>query len=106
MDLHTMSLPELKKLAKNHTPKIKYYYIKSRLELIQILRMNELPDSFRIDKLKIGELREQAKEKGFKNIWKLKRSELVDLLYPRLEQNNKNDDSGEKHDDPEQSDSD
>ena len=100
-----MSLPELKEQAKNHDPKIKHYYIKTRLELIKILTMDTLPDSFRIEKLTIQELRTEAKKKGLPNIWKLRRAELIELLYPGPEQDDENNDSREKHHTPKKGDS-
>jgi hypothetical protein len=97
-----MSLVDLKQAAKEHRPRIKQYYIKSRLELIQLLSMPVLPESFRVEKLTIAELRKEAKEKGItSNIWNLRKTELVELLYPSPQQNNKNDYCGKKHDDPE-----
>lgn len=101
MELHTLSFQELKKVAKNHTPKIKKYYIKSRLELIQLLTMPVLPDSYRIEKMTIQELRDEAKAKGHTTgIWRMLRSELVDLLYPSSQENNKDNNGGEKHNNP------
>jgi hypothetical protein len=50
-----------------------------------------------IQKMKLPELREKAKEKGVTNVYKFKRQELVDLLFPRSQQNNKDDDCGKKH---------
>lgn len=97
-----MSLVELKEVARDHKPPIKQYYIKSRLELIKILSMKELPESFILEKKKIVDLRKEAIEKGFKNIWKLKRHELMELLYPRSQQNNQNDDHAKKHNNPQQ----
>jgi hypothetical protein len=106
MDYHSMSLIELKQLAKEHRPRIKQYYIKTRVELIQILSMKELPESFRIAKLTIAELRKEAKERGLNvNIWTLRKKELVDLLYPSSQENHKDDDGGKKHDDPQKSES-
>jgi len=96
-----MSLVELKQAAKEHRPRIKQYYIKSRIELIQLLSMTELPDSYRIAKLTIADLRKQAKERGIPvKIWNLRKKELLELLYPSSQENDKNDDSGKKHDDP------
>lgn len=100
-----MSLVELKQAARDHKPPIKKYYVKSRLELIQILSMKELPESFVLEKKTIAELRKESIEKGHKNIWKLKRSELMDLLYPRTHQDNQNDNHAKKHDDPEKGES-
>ena len=101
MNYHEMSLVELKQAAKEHRPRIKQYYIKSRIELIQLLSMTELPDSYRIAKLTIADLRKQAKERGIPvKIWNLRKKELLELLYPSSQENDKNDDSGKKHDDP------
>ena len=95
-----MSLVELKQAAKNHVPKIKQYYVKSRLELIKLLSMKEFPIEMLISKKTIAELRKEAQERKLPNIWKLRRGELVELLYPSSEQNNQNHYGGEKHDDP------
>lgn len=105
MDYHSMSLADLKKEARDHKPKIKQYYIKSRLELIQILTMETLPNTFVLEKKTIAELRKEALDRGIKNIWKLKRAQLMDLLYPSTNQNNKNDDSAQKHENPQNSES-
>jgi hypothetical protein len=80
MNYNTMSLVELKQVAK--TRHIKMYYTKKRVELIRLVSMPELPDSFKIEKLTILQLREQAKQKGLRGFWKLSRDELVGLLYP------------------------
>lgn len=78
--LDTLSLVELKKLAASR--RIKQYYIMKRLQLIQLLSMPELPESFKIEKLTIHQLREQAKQKGIRGFWSLHRDDLVQLLYP------------------------
>ncbi len=101
MDYHSMSLVELKQAAKNHDPPIKQYYIKSRIELIRILTMKELPESFVLEKKKICDLRKEALAKGYTNIWKLRRAELMELLYPSTKQNHDNYKHTEKHDNPE-----
>jgi len=77
-----MSLPELKQAAKNHSPKIKQYYIKSRIELIKILTMTEFTEEMLNSKKTIAELRKEAQARKLPNIWKLRRAELVELLYP------------------------
>ncbi len=100
MDYHSKSLADLKLLARDHNPPIKQYYIKSRLELIKILSMKELPQSFILEKKTIAELRKEAIEKGHKHIWKLKRNELMELLYPSSQKDNENNDHTEEHDDP------
>lgn len=105
MDCHSMSLIELKQTAKDHKPPIKYYYIKSRLELIQILSMKDFPESFVLQKKTIVELRKEAIARGHKHIWKLKKAELMDLLYPRSNKNNHYDNHAEEHDDPKKSES-
>ena len=100
MKYHTMSLIDLKQAARDHNPPIKQYYIKSRLELIRLLTMKELPNSFLLEKKTIADLRKESIEKGYKNIWKLKKDDLMELLYPRTYQDNQNDDHAKKHDDP------
>jgi hypothetical protein len=106
MDVHTSSIVELKKLAKDR--KIKQYYIMKRVELIRLLTMQNLPEQYVIEKLTIHQLREQAKVQNIPRIYKLNREALVTILYPELtrssNENNKNDDGAEKHDDPQQCD--
>jgi hypothetical protein len=103
MEYHSMSLMELKQVAKEHTPKIKQYYIKSRLELIKLLSMKEFPEEMILEKKTITELRKEAQNRGLANIWKLKRSELMELLYPSSQQNNQYNDDRKKHDNPQES---
>jgi hypothetical protein len=98
MDYHSMSLIELKQAAKNHIPKIKQYYVKSRKELIEILTMKVIPEKMVIEKKTITQLREEAKNRNLTNIWKLRRQELVDLLYPSSQEYNQNNNRGDKHD--------
>lgn len=82
MDYHSMSLAELKLVARDRTPKIKKYYIIPRAKLIELLLMDTLPESFIIEKKTIHELRKEAQARKLPNIWNLKRSELMELLYP------------------------
>lgn len=101
---HDMSLVELKQAAKNHTPKIKQYYIKSRAELIQILTMSTFTETMIVQKKTIAELRKEAQSRKLPGIWKMRRAELVELLYPSnpsTKQDNKNDDDGKEHNNPE-----
>lgn len=77
-----MSLAELKLVARDRTPKIKKYYIIPRAKLIELLLMDTLPESFIIEKKTIHELRKEAQARKLPNIWNLKRSELMELLYP------------------------
>jgi hypothetical protein len=78
--LSTLSLVELKQLAKGR--RIKQYYIMKRLQLIQILSLPELPNSFVLEKLTIHQLREEAKTKGVRGFWNLSRGDLLNLLHP------------------------
>jgi hypothetical protein len=100
-----MSLQELKQVARDHVPPIKQYYIKPRAELIRLLSMKELPNDFVIEKMKISELREEARKRGHKNIWKMRRAELMELLFPGTQQDDKNHSHTKEHNDPEKSDS-
>lgn len=103
MDYHTMSLSELKVVARDHRPRIKQYYIKSKGELIQLLSAKQLPDTMRIEKMRIQELREEARHRGYvTNIWKMRRNDLVELLYPSAQENNQNNDHTQKHDSPQE----
>lgn len=79
--LSTLSLVELKQLAKGR--RIKQYYIMKRHQLIQLLALPELPECLRLEKLTIHELREQAKAKGLRGFWSLHREELLGILYPQ-----------------------
>jgi hypothetical protein len=101
IDYHSMSLAELKLEAKNHTPKIKQYYIKTRIELIKLLSMNEFPVEMVNAKKTIAELRKEAQERKLPNIWKLRRADLVELLYPSSKQDNQDNNNGKEHDNPE-----
>jgi hypothetical protein len=97
MDYHSMSLAELKQVARDRTPKIKKYYIIPRAKLIELLTMEKLPQSFIIEKKTIHELRKEAQAKNLPNIWNLKRGELMDLLYPtKMDLNDSNSDDLKK----------
>ena len=82
MDYHSMSLADLKQVARDRTPKIKKYYIIPRAKLIELLMMDKLPETLINEKKTIHELRKEAQAKNLPNIWNLKRSELMELLYP------------------------
>jgi len=89
MDYHSMSLAELKQVARDKSPKIKKYYIMPRAKLIELLNMEKLPESFIIEKKTIHELRKEAQIKNIPNIWNMNRSELMELLYPiKMDLNN------------------
>ena len=102
-----LSLVELKQLAKIHNPPIKYYYIKSRVELIQILT-SEFTEQMKVEKMTIHQLRKDAREKGHVNVWKMCRPQLVELLFESgssPKKNEKNDDHTEEHNNPQTSES-
>lgn len=99
-----MSLIELKKAAKEHTPKIKQYYIKTRLELIKILTMTEFSQDMLLAKKTITVLRKEAQERNIPNIWKLRRAELLEVLYPSSKQDNQDNDGGKEHNNPKKGD--
>lgn len=97
MNYDSMSLVELKQVAK--TRRIKMYYTKKRHELIHLLSMPELPDIYKIEKLTIVQLRQQAKERGLRGFWGHSREELVALLYPNGQLTNKINKETENSDD-------
>jgi hypothetical protein len=102
MDIHTLPVIDLKKLAKER--KIKQYYIKKRVELIELLLHTELPLVNVVEKKTIHELRTEAKEKSVSKLYSLSRSQLVEILYPQLtrtsQKKNEDDKGAEKHNDP------
>jgi len=105
MDYSQLSLVELKQMAKSHTPKIKQYYVKSKAELIAILSMPQFTRKMIVEKMTITELRQEARSKGHINVWKMRRDELATLLNTSSEENDENDDHAEKHNNPEESES-
>lgn len=100
MEYQKMSLADLKKVAKNHRPPIKYYYVKSRQELIDILNMPVMPQEMIKEKLRIQDLRKLARERNIPNIWRMRRATLIDLLYPNAKEDDENNDDTKKHDTP------
>ena len=82
--ISSLSLVELKQLAKGR--RIKQYYIMKRAHLIQLLSMDSLPETFKIEKMTIHELRDAAKEKGIRGFWSLHREDLITLLFPNYEE--------------------
>ncbi len=82
--LTSLSLVELKQLAKGR--RIKQYYILKRTQLIQLLSLPELPETYKIEKLTIHQLREMAKTKGIRGFWSLHRDDLVQLLFPEYQE--------------------
>jgi hypothetical protein len=108
---HSLSLVELKQIAK--TRRIKMYYIKKRAELIQLLGMTELPVHMKIEKMTIHDLRAEAKKRDIRGYWTLRREKLVELLFPENDgqrnsnetpahQNEKNHGDAYEHDSPQE----
>lgn len=110
MNYHTMSLVELKQVAK--TRHIKQYYIMRRHELIHLLSMKTLPEEMKIEKMTIIELRNIAKERGYRGFWTLHRDQLVSILFPNYSDNRQTPADkyqkykchADEHDDPQQHD--
>jgi hypothetical protein len=100
MEYHSMSLVDLKKVVREKKLPIKHYYVMKRIDLIRILTMKEIPQEYSVQKKTIAELRKEAHERGHKNIWKLKKSELTELLYPGPNKDNKDNNHAKEHDDP------
>jgi hypothetical protein len=84
MNYHELSLPDLKVLARDRVPKIKNYYIMKKAQLIQYLLMSDLPEKMIIEKKTLKTLQEEAKAKGIPKVWKMRRAELLEVLYPDL----------------------
>lgn len=110
MDYSVLSLIELKQHAKKR--KIKQYYVKPKEELVRLLSMPELPDTFIIEKKTIQQLRKEAQDRGIKTgIWRCKRKDLVALLYSQdadktaSNKYQENESDTDEHNDPKQHDS-
>lgn len=103
-----MYLADLKLLAK--TRRIKLYYIKTKDELIELLTMPELPLAMKIEKMTIHQLRAEAKKRGMRGYFSLRRDALVNRLFPQdvdeATPNKNEEDQGEanKHHEPEEHD--
>jgi hypothetical protein len=98
-----MSLVDLKKVARDHVPKIKSYYTMKRKDLIVILCLKEFPERMKAEKMLIDDLRKEAKSRGLKSFWKLDKDSLIEVLYPSSQQHNKNNHHTKEHDDPQTS---
>jgi hypothetical protein len=80
MSINTFSLIELKQMAKDKH--IKYYYTKSKRELVELLSLPDVPTFVKLQKITIRILRQEAKEKSIEKIWTKSRQQLVEELYP------------------------
>jgi hypothetical protein len=104
MNYHLLEYSELKQEAKAR--RIKFYYVKRKAELIQLLSMKELPEQYIVEKLRISQLKEMAKAKNYPQVYAMSRQMLVELLYPHLyrkagsQQQDKNHDGTQKHNAP------
>ena len=105
MNYDHLSLAELKKHAQGR--RIKLYYTKSIRELRWLLSQSDIPMQYKLEKFTIKELREQAKAKNIRGFWNLKRSELLDLLYPSAaQQHDQNNQNTQEHHSPQPNDGD
>ena len=101
-----MEYCELKQEAKER--RIKLYYTMRKALLIQLLSMDKLPEKYIVEKKRIGELRQEARARGFLSVYRLNRSALVELLYPHLygkpgsDNHNKYQNDTDKHHTPKQ----
>jgi hypothetical protein len=102
--LHSLSLADLKKVAKGR--RIKHYYIMPRAELLRLLSLPELPKNIVIEKLTIVQLRAEAKTKGIRGFWSLSRGQLVETLYPATPSTLAKDENGDsnQHETPQNTD--
>lgn len=98
--LSSLSLVDLKQLAKGR--RIKQYYIMKRHQLIQLLALPELPESLRLEKLTIQELRDQAKAKGLRGFWNLHREDLLAVLYPHSRGSQQEHHDSQEHQSPQE----
>lgn len=102
MDYSTMSLAELKQVAKGR--RIKLYYIMPKDELVRLLSLPELPLELQLQKKTIRQLRQEAKARNLSGFWGLSRGELLTLLYPDQQgasnKNEKNQRNADEHDAP------
>jgi hypothetical protein len=109
VDLNTMSLMALKKMAKGR--RIKQYYILPKAKLVELLSLPELPRKYTIEKMTIVELRETAKERGLRGFWSLNKEDLTRTLFPKdddaienapAHQKKENDSQAGEHEEPEE----
>lgn len=111
VDLNSMSLMALKKMAKGR--RIKQYYVLPKAKLVELLGMPELPKKYKIEKMTIMELRDIAKERGLRGFWSLNKEDLTRTLFPKDDDaienaptHQKQEDNGQagKHQEPEKED--
>jgi hypothetical protein len=64
--------------------------------------MDEFPEEMKIAKMRMADLREEVKKRGHTNFWKMRREEIVKLLYANPEKNDENNDHTQEHNNPEE----
>jgi len=80
--MEKLTFQELKKVAKNHTPKIKKYYTMTKAELLIRLQLIDVPIELLNEKKTLEDLQKEAKLKEIPRVWSYRRDELIKLLYP------------------------
>ena len=98
MNYHALEYSELKQEAKER--RIKFYYVMKKAQLITLLSMDTLPIKYLVEKKRIGELRDEARARGFPCVYRMNRSALVDLLYPSPKYDYKDQHDTDKHNPP------
>ena len=78
--MESMEYAELKQLAKER--RIKKYYVMPKAELVKLLSMPELPQTYAIAKKTYKELLKEAQEKNIVRSWTKTKQELIEILYP------------------------
>lgn len=79
--MESMEYAELKKMAKER--KIKKYYIMQKAELVRLLSMPELPQTYAVAKKTYKELLKEAQAKDVPRSWTKTKQELLEILYPQ-----------------------
>lgn len=80
--MEKLTFQELKKVAKNHIPKIKKYYTMTKAELLIRLQLKDVPIELLNEKKTLEDLQKEAKLKEIPRVWSYRRDELIKLLYP------------------------
>jgi hypothetical protein len=99
--MNNLTLAELKQLARDHEPRIKMYYVLPKARLLELLTMETLPEEMVIAKTPLYKLRNEARRQGHVNVWKMKRADVLTLLYPRPQEHDHNQEETDKHNHPE-----
>ena len=100
IDLKSMSLMALKKMAKGQ--RIKQYYVLPKSKLVELLSLPDLPAKYKIEKMTIMELRDMAKERGLRGFWGLNKEDLTRALFPKNDDTIENAPAHQKQEDDSQ----